>query len=48
MNWHDAVIQAEGGLMSITGASDGPPYRSESHGDIATGMFAAQGVLLPY
>ena len=44
---YDAVIQAEGGLMSITGASDGPPYRlGVAIGDIASGMFAAQGVLL--
>jgi crotonobetainyl-CoA:carnitine CoA-transferase CaiB-like acyl-CoA transferase len=44
---YDAVIQAEGGLMSITGAPDGPPYRlGVAIGDIVTGMFAAQGVLL--
>jgi crotonobetainyl-CoA:carnitine CoA-transferase CaiB-like acyl-CoA transferase len=44
---YDAVIQAEGGLMSITGSSDGPPYRlGVAIGDIVTGMFAAQGVLL--
>src|SRR6059036_2120510 len=44
---YDAVIQAEGGLMSVTGAADGPPYRlGVAIGDIATGMFAAQGVLL--
>jgi len=44
---YDAVIQAEGGLMSITGAGDGPPYRlGVAIGDIVTGMFAAQGVLL--
>ncbi|MGH9196455.1 MAG: CaiB/BaiF CoA transferase family protein, partial [Acidimicrobiia bacterium] len=24
---YDAVVQAEGGLMSVTGAEDGPPYR---------------------
>src|SRR5262245_18676442 len=24
---YDAVMQGEGGLMSITGAADGPPYR---------------------
>src|SRR3954454_19171263 len=44
---YDAVIQAEGGLMSITGPPDGPPYRlGVAIGDIVTGMFAAQGVLL--
>ena len=44
---YDAVIQAEGGLMSITGAADGQPYRlGVAIGDIVTGMFAAQGVLL--
>jgi glutaryl-CoA transferase len=44
---YDAVIQAEGGLMSVTGAADGPPYRlGVAIGDIVTGMFAAQGVLL--
>jgi crotonobetainyl-CoA:carnitine CoA-transferase CaiB-like acyl-CoA transferase len=44
---YDAVLQAEGGLMSITGAPDGPPYRlGVAISDIVTGMFAAQGVLL--
>jgi crotonobetainyl-CoA:carnitine CoA-transferase CaiB-like acyl-CoA transferase len=44
---YDAVIQAEGGLMSITGSTDGPPYRlGVAIGDIVTGMFAAQGILL--
>jgi len=44
---YDAVIQAEGGLMSITGAANGPPYRlGVAIGDIVTGMFAAQGVML--
>jgi crotonobetainyl-CoA:carnitine CoA-transferase CaiB-like acyl-CoA transferase len=44
---YDAVMQAEGGLMSITGAPDGPPYRlGVAISDIVTGMFAAQGVLL--
>ena len=43
---YDAVIQAEGGFMSITGPSDGPPYRlGVAIGDIVTGMFAAQGVM---
>jgi crotonobetainyl-CoA:carnitine CoA-transferase CaiB-like acyl-CoA transferase len=44
---YDAVIQAEGGLMSITGSADGPPYRlGVAIGDIVSGMFAAQGILL--
>src|SRR5262249_8645767 len=43
---YDAVIQAEGGLMSITGASDGPPFRlGVAIGDIVSGMFAAYGVV---
>jgi crotonobetainyl-CoA:carnitine CoA-transferase CaiB-like acyl-CoA transferase len=43
---YDAVIQAEGGLMSITGAPDGPPYRlGVAITDIVTGLFAAQGIL---
>jgi crotonobetainyl-CoA:carnitine CoA-transferase CaiB-like acyl-CoA transferase len=42
---YDAVMQAEGGLMSITGAGDGPPFRlGVAIADIVTGMFAAQGV----
>ena len=44
---YDAVLQGEGGLMSITGAADGPPYRlGVAVVDIVTGMFAAQGILL--
>jgi len=44
---YDAVIQAEGGLMSITGPEDGAPYRlGVAIADLVTGMFAAQGVLL--
>jgi crotonobetainyl-CoA:carnitine CoA-transferase CaiB-like acyl-CoA transferase len=43
---YDAVVQAEGGLMSITGAADGPPFRlGVAIADIATGLFAAQGIL---
>src|SRR4051812_40444412 len=42
---YDAVIQAEGGLMSITGAADGPPYRlGVAIADIVSGMFAAYGI----
>ena len=44
---YDAVIQAEAGLMSITGTPDGPPVRlGVAIADIATGMFAFQGLLL--
>jgi formyl-CoA transferase/CoA:oxalate CoA-transferase len=44
---YDAVIQAEAGLMSITGAADGPPFRlGVAIADIVSGMFAAQGVAL--
>lgn len=43
---YDAMMQAEGGLMSITGAPDGSPYRlGVAIGDIATGMLAVQAVL---
>jgi crotonobetainyl-CoA:carnitine CoA-transferase CaiB-like acyl-CoA transferase len=42
---YDAVMQAEGGLMSITGAADGPPFRlGVAIADIVSGMFAAQGI----
>ena len=42
---YDAVMQGEGGLMSITGAKDGPPFRlGVAIADIVSGMFAAQGV----
>jgi crotonobetainyl-CoA:carnitine CoA-transferase CaiB-like acyl-CoA transferase len=44
---YDAVMQGEGGLMSITGASDGPAYRlGVAIADIASGMFAAYGVAM--
>jgi formyl-CoA transferase/CoA:oxalate CoA-transferase len=44
---YDAIIQAEGGLMSITGDADGPPYRlGVAIADIASGMFAAHGIVL--
>jgi crotonobetainyl-CoA:carnitine CoA-transferase CaiB-like acyl-CoA transferase len=42
---YDAVMQGEGGLMSITGAADGPPFRlGVAIADIVSGMFAAYGV----
>lgn len=44
---YDAVVQAEGGLMSITGPGDGPPYRlGVAIADIAAGIFAAHGIVL--
>jgi crotonobetainyl-CoA:carnitine CoA-transferase CaiB-like acyl-CoA transferase len=40
-------MQGEGGLMSITGTADGPPFRlGVAIADIVTGMFAAQGIAL--
>jgi crotonobetainyl-CoA:carnitine CoA-transferase CaiB-like acyl-CoA transferase len=44
---YDAVMQGEGGLMSITGDADGAPYRlGVAISDIATGMFAFQGIAM--
>jgi crotonobetainyl-CoA:carnitine CoA-transferase CaiB-like acyl-CoA transferase len=44
---YDAVAQAEGGLMSITGPEGGAPFRmGVAIADIVAGMHAAQGVLL--
>ena len=43
---YDLVVQAMGGLMSLTGEEGGPPVRAgASIGDIAAGLFAAVGVL---
>jgi formyl-CoA transferase/CoA:oxalate CoA-transferase len=44
---YDAVAQAEGGLMSVTGEADRPPVRvGVAIADIVSGMFAFQGLLL--
>jgi crotonobetainyl-CoA:carnitine CoA-transferase CaiB-like acyl-CoA transferase len=44
---YDAVVQAEGGLMSITGDAGGPPFRlGVAISDIVSGMFAAQGIAM--
>lgn len=43
---YDMVVQARGGVMSITGETGGPPVRvGASIGDIVAGMYLAQGVL---
>jgi crotonobetainyl-CoA:carnitine CoA-transferase CaiB-like acyl-CoA transferase len=43
---YDAIIQAEGGLMSITGPTQGPPSRvGVPIIDITSGMFAASAIL---
>jgi crotonobetainyl-CoA:carnitine CoA-transferase CaiB-like acyl-CoA transferase len=43
---YDFIIQAEGGIMGITGPVEGPPYRvGVSIVDITTGMFASTGIL---
>ena len=42
---YDAVIQAEGGLMSLTGEPDGPPFRlGLPIADMVAGLYAAQGI----
>ena len=42
---YDMVVQAMGGIMSITGQPGGPPTRvGTSIGDIAAGLFTALGV----
>ena len=42
---YDAVLQGEGGLMSITGAADGPGWKlGVAITDIVSGMFAAWGI----
>ncbi len=44
---YDAIIQAEAGLMSITGPEGGPAFRlGVAIADLVSGMFAAQGILL--
>jgi formyl-CoA transferase len=43
---YDFIIQAEGGIMGVTGPVEGPPYRvGVSIVDITTGMFAATAIL---
>lgn len=43
---YDAIVQAMGGLMSITGAKNGRPTRvGTSIGDITAGLFSTIGIL---
>jgi len=43
---YDGVVQAMGGIMSITGEKDGKPTRvGPSIGDISAGMFTSIGIL---
>lgn len=45
-NGMDLVLQAEGGLMSVTGPEDGDPVKvGQAIGDLTAGMYAAIGIL---
>ena len=44
---YDAVMQAEGGLMSVTGEAGGPPFRmGVAIADLTAGLLATQGIAL--
>jgi crotonobetainyl-CoA:carnitine CoA-transferase CaiB-like acyl-CoA transferase len=44
---YDLIIQGEGGAASLTGDTEGPPYKvGNSQADIVAGMMAFQGILL--
>jgi crotonobetainyl-CoA:carnitine CoA-transferase CaiB-like acyl-CoA transferase len=44
---YDAVVQAEGGLMSVTGDAGGPPFRlGVAIADLTAGLLAVQGIAL--
>jgi crotonobetainyl-CoA:carnitine CoA-transferase CaiB-like acyl-CoA transferase len=43
---YDFLVQGEGGLMSLTGAADGPPTKAGvGIADVLCGMYAAVGIL---
>ena len=43
---YDVVIQGMGGLQSLTGSSDGPPYKvGTSVADMVSGLYALVGIL---
>lgn len=44
---YDLAMQGMGGIMSLTGETDGPPMKvGTSIADIVSGIYAAQGILL--
>jgi crotonobetainyl-CoA:carnitine CoA-transferase CaiB-like acyl-CoA transferase len=44
---YDLIVQAESGVMDLTGFSDGPPVKvGNSIGDLVAGMSAAHGIVL--
>lgn len=44
---YDLVLQGLSGIPSLTGAPDGPPFKSgTSIADLVTGLYALQGILL--
>ncbi|HUJ09372.1 MAG TPA: CoA transferase [Verrucomicrobiae bacterium] len=44
---YDLAIQGQGGIMSLTGNPNGPPYKTgTSLADIAAGIYATLGILL--
>src|SRR5207244_2277438 len=44
---YDLIIQGEGGVASLTGDPQGPPYKvGNSQADVVAGMMAFQGILL--
>jgi CoA:oxalate CoA-transferase len=44
---YDLIIQGEGGIASLTGDANGPPYKvGTSQADIIAGMMGFQGILL--